>query len=238
MSINFSLVLPCYNEEKNIIFLCKEFLKLPIKNYKAELILVNNGSTDNTKSQILNMIKYNNKKSIVIKLVDLKKNKGYGGGIYEGLKHASGKYIGWSHADLQTPLSDYYKIYKLIKNQKNIFGKGFRVNNRKFDGIISYLHEKLATLILGVKMEEINAQPKIFNREQMRYFTKIPFNYTTIDTYVMYNCIKRKVRIKTINVVFKERKYGKSKWKNNLINFFIHIIFNILYLFKLKFSKN
>ena len=78
---------------------------------------MNNGSTDNTKSQILNIIKKNNRKNILIKLVDLK-NKGYGGGIYEGLKLASGKYIGWSHADLQTPLSDYYKIYKLIKNQK------------------------------------------------------------------------------------------------------------------------
>ena len=52
MSINLSLVLPCYNEEKNIPFLCEEFLKLPFENYKAELILVNNGSNDDTKKQI------------------------------------------------------------------------------------------------------------------------------------------------------------------------------------------
>ena len=49
MSFNISLVLPCYNEEKNIPFLCKEFLDLPLQNYRAELILVNNGSSDNTK---------------------------------------------------------------------------------------------------------------------------------------------------------------------------------------------
>ena len=60
MSINISLVLPCYNEEKNIPFLCKEFLELPIQNYRAELILVNNGSTDNTKNQILGEISNNN----------------------------------------------------------------------------------------------------------------------------------------------------------------------------------
>ena len=52
MSFNLSLVLPCYNEEKNIPFLCEEFLKLPFENYKAELILVNNGSNDDTKNQI------------------------------------------------------------------------------------------------------------------------------------------------------------------------------------------
>ena len=48
MSFNFSLVLPCYNEEKNIAFICDEFLNLPLKNYKAELVLVDNGSYDDT----------------------------------------------------------------------------------------------------------------------------------------------------------------------------------------------
>ena len=47
MSINLSLVLPCYNEEKNIPFLCEEFLKLPFENYKAELILEEETSDSN-----------------------------------------------------------------------------------------------------------------------------------------------------------------------------------------------
>ncbi len=237
MLINFSLVLPCYNEEKNIILLCKEFSKIPIKNHMAELILVNNGSTDKTESEIKKAIKNNKRKNIIIKLVNLKKNIGYGGGIYEGLKNSSGKYIGWSHADLQTPLLDFYKLYRLVKDKKNILGKGFRINDRKFDGIISYFHENLASFILGIKMREINAQPKIFNREQMKFFKNIPFEYTTIDTYVMYNCIKRKVNIKTIKVFFRKRKYGQSKWKGNIISFVNHIIFNILYLVKLRISE-
>ena len=50
--------------------------------------------------------------------------------------------------------------------------------------------------------------------------------------------IKSKIQIKTIDVVFNTRKYGESKWKNNFINFMSHIIFNVLYLFKLRFTKN
>ena len=57
MSFNFSLVLPCYNEEKNIAFICDEFLNLPLKNYKAELVLVDNGSYDDTKNEINKAIK-------------------------------------------------------------------------------------------------------------------------------------------------------------------------------------
>jgi len=237
MIFNFSLVLPCYNEEKNIIFICNEFFNLPIKNYKAELILVNNGSTDKTKYEIKKAIKKNNSKNISIKLVNLTKNEGYGGGIYEGLKKASGDYIGWSHADLQTPLIDFLKLYNLIKGKKNILGKGFRTNNRDFDGIISYFHESLASLVLGVKMREINAQPKIFNKELMKNFSNIPRKWTTLDTYILFNCLKKKVKIKTINVVFNTRRYGQSKWKNNLINFINHLLFNIIFLFKLRFSN-
>ena len=238
MPYNLSLILPCYNEEKNISILCEEFLHLPFQDTKAELILVNNGSEDQTFNEIKEAIKNNNSKNVTIKLVNLEKNIGYGGGITEGLKNASGDYIGWAHADLQTPLSDFLKLFNLIKNKKNILGKGFRINNRGFDGIISRLHESLASMILGVKMEEVNAQPKIFNKEIMKYFNNMPYKWTTLDTYVMYICLKNKIEVKTIDVIFNTRKYGQSKWKNNFVNFFSHIIFNVLYLFKLRFTKN
>ena len=238
MPYNLSLILPCYNEEKNIAFLCNEFLNLPFKDVKAELILVNNGSDDDTKSEIEEAIKNNRSKNVTIKIVNIKKNKGYGGGIAEGLNNSSGEYIGWAHADLQTPLADFLKLYNLIKNKKNILGKGFRTNNRGFDGIVSRLHEKLASLILGIKMKEVNAQPKIFNKELMKYFTNMPHKWTTLDTYVIYISLKNNVEIKDINVVFNTRKFGQSKWKSNFKSFICHIFFNVLYLFKLRFTKN
>ena len=171
MPINLSLVLPCYNEEKNIAFLCNEFLTLSFNDIKAELILVNNGSEDNTKSEIDKAINNNINKNISIKLVHLKKNVGYGGGISEGLKHASGEYIGWSHADLQTPLIDFFKLFKLIKNKEKVFGKGIRVNNRGYFGLISKMHEILASIILGYNLKEINAQPKIFSKNVLKLKT-------------------------------------------------------------------
>ena len=237
MSINISLILPCYNEEKNIPLICDEFLELPLQEYSAELILVNNGSDDDTKSVAEKAIKKNNSKNVLIKLINLENNQGYGGGIAEGLKIAKGDYIGWAHADLQTPMIDFFKLYLLIKDKKNILGKGFRVNNRGFDGIISSLHEKLSSIILGYPMKEINAQPKIFNKELLQLFSNIPYKWTTIDTYIMYICLKNRIEIKTIEVIFNTRKYGHSKWKNNFINFISHILFNFLYLFKLRFFK-
>ena len=237
MTFNISLVLPCYNEEESIPVLCNEFLDLPLEKYNAELILVNNGSNDNTRTISEKIINENKLKNISIKLINLKKNIGYGGAIAEGLKIAKGDYIGWAHADLQTPLVDFLKLYLRIKDKKNILGKGFRINNRGFDGIVSWLHEKLASLILGYQMQEINAQPKIFNRELLHLFTEIPYKWTAIDTYIVYICLYNKVEIETIDVVFNTRKYGHSKWKNNFLTFVNHIFFSTMYLFKLRFFK-
>ena len=64
-------------------------------------------------------------KEILINKVNLNTNQGYGGSIVAGLQEARGNYIGWAHADLQTPLIDFYKLFKII-NGKKIFGKGYR----------------------------------------------------------------------------------------------------------------
>ena len=239
MSVNLSLVLPCYNEEKNVSILYKEFLAIPWENLVVELIYVNNGSTDKTSAEIDKIIELNNlkKNNIIIKKTNLFENEGYGGGIAAGLKNASGQYIGWAHADLQTPLVDFFKLYQLIKNKKKIFGKGHRINNRGFDGIVSRFHEKLASLILGYNMKEINAQPKIFNREILDYFKKLPKKWTTLDTYANYVCLKNNIEIVEIEVIFKSRIYGNSKWKNNFWVFIKHIFFNLVYLVQLRLTK-
>ena len=237
MDTNLSLILPCFNEEKNISFIYEEFSQIPFNNIKAELILVNNGSTDNTDKEIDKIINLNEKlnTNITIRKVFIKKNDGYGGGIKAGLKIAKGNYIGWAHADLQSPLIDFFRLYELIKDKKKIFGKGRRRNNRGFDGVISLLHEKIASTVLGFEMREINAQPKIFSKDLMLLFKNIPTKWTTIDTYAVYLCLKNQIEIKEIDVIFKNRIYGESKWKNNFLIFIKHIFFNLLYLFKLRF---
>jgi len=240
MTTNFSLILPCYNEEENISHLYNEFKKIPLKNENAELIFVNNGSTDHTEKKIDETIedsKSNNNFGIIVKKVNLKTNKGYGGGISAGLNSAEGDYIGWAHADLQTPLVDFYKLYNQVKGEKRIFGKGNRINNRGYDGMISRFHEVFASLILGQKMREINAQPKIFHKTMLGLFPNMPNKWTTIDTYVFYICLLNKIKIVEMDVVFKTRVYGQSKWKNNFGNFIEHLFFNIIYLIKLRFSN-
>ena len=240
MTVNFSLILPCYNEELNIIHLYEEFKNIPDNNVK-ELIFVNNGSTDNTEEKIDKIIHQSNiekKSNLIIKKLNLPKNQGYGGGIKAGLEVAQGDFIGWTHADLQTPLIDFFKLYNLIKHKKKILGKGIRTNNRGYPGFISRIHEILASIILGFNLKEINAQPKIFSRDVLKYFNNMPLKWTTLDTYAVYTCLKNEIEITEMSVVFNNRIYGESKWQNNFSNFIKHIFFNLIYLVRFRFQKN
>ena len=238
MHTNFSIILPCYNESENIHELYNEILNLNVVNSYFEIIFVDNGSTDGTGFKIDEIIEISSKvkdSNFFITKLTLLNNLGYGGGIVEGLKIAKGEYIGWTHADLQTPLNDFCKLYLMIKGKEKVFAKGKRVNNRGFDSFITRMHEICAQLILGKKLNEINAQPKIINKKDLIFFKNPPKNWTTLDTYFYYISIKNDFQIFEIDVIFKSRLYGQSKWKNNFWVFIKHLYNNFFYLFRLKF---
>ena len=113
---DLSVVIPCFNEENNIneIVSQLEAIIARNKNLNIEFILVNNGSSDETLDR-LNLLNHNNN----FKVINLRKNLGYGGGILAGVNEANSRIIAWTHGDFQCDLNDTVKLYK--KYKKNLF---------------------------------------------------------------------------------------------------------------------
>ena len=110
-----------------------------INNKSVEIILVNNGSTDNSKEVLQKNINFQIPK---IRLINLKKNIGYGHGIMAGVKKATGDFIAWTHADLQTDPIDVigaFKQYTRNRDYKNSIIKGKRVGRNFFDFFFKFL---------------------------------------------------------------------------------------------------
>ena len=108
--ITNSLIIPCYNEEDNLSYLIKQCEALPLKN--TEIIFVNNGSTDDSKTVFARLLSKTNKN---LRFINIKKNIGYGNGIIEGLKIAKGNFLGWTHTDLQTNPKDAISGFNYLK---------------------------------------------------------------------------------------------------------------------------
>ena len=118
--INFSLVIPFYNEEKNIAEVIKSLTKIQVKYSSFEFILVNNGSTDNSEKVFQKILRKKSKK--YFKYFRIKKNIGYGHGIKFGLSKSNGKYLAWTHSDLQTDPLDILKAIKIVNDNLQISG--------------------------------------------------------------------------------------------------------------------
>ena len=227
--MKYSLVIPCFNEEKNLPHLIKRCRKILDRN-DTQLILVDNGSTDNSKKILLDYdLKYKN-----LCVVYVEKNQGYGFGILSGLSKAKGDIMGWTHADMQTDPNDFIKGLDFFKNSSNnIFVKGKRYGRPFSDTFFTIGMSIFESLLLRKKLWDINAQPTIFSKS---FFLSLknPPNDFSLDLYFYYKAIQSNLKILRFPVLFDKRMYGTSSWNIGLKSKIKFIRRTINYSFKLK----
>ena len=160
-----SIVVPCYNERRNIPLILKRFAEV-IPNRDAELILINNGSTDSSQKIIeleLKKPEYSFARTVLVP-----KNIGYGNGIYFGLQQAQGEILAYTHADMQCDPLDVIRAYQIISAKENpslYLIKGRRTKRKIIPQILTTGLQLLSSSLFFKNFHEINAQPKVFQRE-------------------------------------------------------------------------
>ena len=118
-----SLIIPCYNESKNLPLLLDRCAEIVKHKKDVEIIIVDNGSTDDTPVVLDDLaLKY---PFIIRTRVD--NNQGYGNGILAGLDVAKNDILAWTHADMQADPSDILigvKKFECSSTPEELFVKG------------------------------------------------------------------------------------------------------------------
>jgi polyisoprenyl-phosphate glycosyltransferase len=206
----YSIVLPCFNEAENLKQLVDRF-SMFLEEWDFELILVDNGSTDNT-AEILDKLSKNNSVPW-IKPHFLKKNIGYGHGLRQGLEVAEGEILAYTHADDQTPPEDVFRAFELFRSgeldpQKTMV-RGKRAGREK-----AFLTTRglsiVASMFIGLKVEDLNGQPKVFHRSLLKTMRRKVNNFA-FDPYVLYCAKEEHLEIYDMEVEFMPRTSGESK---------------------------
>ena len=203
ISPNFSIVIPCYNEAESLNFLIDEASRIAVEQ-DGEFILVDNGSVDSTLSILRRCTKPN------IRWVTTAENLGYGGGILFGLENCNSDIMGWTHADLQTPLADVVRAASAIGFDKG-FVKGRRMNRPFFDNFFTIGMSALESMLFRTRLFDINAQPTVFRKDFYNSWCNPPADFS-IDLYALIHAKRTNVGISRIKVHFHRRKYGNSSW--------------------------
>lgn len=208
-----TVVLPCYNEANNIPLILERF-HVAAKRDDVRLLLVDNGSTDETERVLVEQLPNFG----LAGTYRVQVNQGYGYGILQGLAHCQSEYLGWTHADLQTDPGDIFKAVSLIeqsKLRKDIYIKGLRKGRPLSDVFFTNGMSLFESLYLGVRLRDINAQPNIFHRSFFESWQSPPNDFS-LDLYAYYFAVKKGLDVMRFDVQFPERLHGHSKWNTGL----------------------
>lgn len=204
-----SIVVPCYNEEENIIDFYNATLKV-LKNSNSyyELIFVDDGSKDNTKDVLKTLTATDN---CDVKLLILSRNFGKEAAMYAGLKESSGDYVCIIDADLQQdPVhilemektlddNDDYDSVALFQDKRRE-PKLLRVFKKAFYKLINKISE--VDFVSGAsdfRMFKRNMVEAIIDISEKNRFSKGIFSWVGFNTYYLpYHANKR--------------NKGSSKW--------------------------
>lgn len=205
-----SIVLPCYNERDNIHALMQRLDEVATRHADLEILLVNNGSTDDSAAVFEQELTGRNRD--VFKVVTVEKNIGYGFGILSGLRAAKGEILAITHADRQTDPLDVLRALEIYNsnNDNMLMVKGARKNRKVSEAVFSYGMGLLASAVLGKRLTEINAQPKLFSRHFFQMVEKNAPNDFALDTYLLYKA-KEMGNVVEFPVFFAKRVAGEAK---------------------------
>ena len=202
-----SIVIPVFNESESIAYLLEEVKSvMEVNQFNYELIVVNDGSEDNTQA-VLDKLTQNIKELLVI---SLRKNYGQTAAMAAGFDISRGDIVITLDGDLQNDPNDIPKLISEINTGYDLicgwrFNRKDKLINRR---IPSKIANKLIAKVTGLKLHDYGCSLKAFTKE-------------IIDDVKLYGELHRFLpilasiegaRIKEVKVNHRSRKYGSSKY--------------------------
>lgn len=200
-----SLIVPCHNEADNIHPLITR-IQQALKQYKYEIILINDGSTDETQ-QVMEFVSQENQ---TVKYICFSRNFGHQAAIKAGVDYANGACIVTLDADMQHPP-------ETIPEMIHLWLDGFDIVTATRHSVEQLsLFKKLSSLCFYWFFSKITDQKDVVNEADFRLFDKkigtIIRNMPEKNLYL--RGLFSWVGFKQTNVVYQEelRAFGKTKY--------------------------
>ncbi|GIW64360.1 MAG: glycosyl transferase [Patescibacteria group bacterium] len=169
-NFTLSIIVPVYNEEKNIDPFLNRILEV-IKKYQYEIIFVNDGSTDRTEE----VIKTYCQKNKNIKLISFTRNFGHQMALFAGYKFSKGEAVVSIDADLQDPpeLIDEM-IEKWFKGKKIVYAKRQQRQGESFFKLITArIFYKLINFLSDVPIPQEVGDFRLLDKEVVDYLNNL-----------------------------------------------------------------
>ncbi|MFC1727396.1 glycosyltransferase family 2 protein [Patescibacteria group bacterium] len=215
--VKLSIIIPVYNEEKTFKELFYQVKKVKLLGVKKEIIIVDDNSTDKTKS-IINQVKKNNPD---LKVIIRKKNGGKGAAVRDGFEAATGDYLLIQDADLEYNPQDIAKLLKPVQDGKAevVYGSRF-TGERKNMFFWHMMGNKLLSLVTNIlyntTLSDMEVCYKLFPRKALGKIM-LKEDRWGWDPEITVKLLKQGFRIYEVPISYSGREFEEGKkisWKD------------------------
>lgn len=227
--IFLSIVIPAYNEEINIVSTLQEIVGyLSGQNYTYEIVVVDDGSKDQTCGLVDNFIKSNN----YIKLLKNTVNHGKGYVVRQGMLEAQGKYCLFMDADNSTKIKEIDKAIKALDSGYDVVIASRYIKGSRLDMpqpltriVLGKIYHFLSLVLIGVTVSDYNCGFKAYKNNVAKHiFSLQRMNGWAFDTELIFLINKFKYRLTEIPVNWQHKKTSKVKPIRDGIKSFFNLI--------------
>lgn len=212
-----SIIIPTYNESKTIEQVLERVLTENLQNFVKEVIVVDDGSTDDT---VTKLAAWNKK----IMLITLPKNRGKGAAVTEGLKRASGDIIIIQDADLEYSPSDYPAILAPFENPRVFAVYGSRFLGPHLSTMFVYaMGNKFVTLLTNIlyntNITDMETGYKAFRKEAVSGIT-ITAKRFDVEPEITAKLLRSGYQIYEVPISYFGRKFEEGKkltWRDGVV---------------------
>jgi len=207
-SFKVSIIVPAYNEQDNINPLLDSFDKMFQKaNFNGEVIVVNDGSTDQT----LEYLEKNQAKYDFLKILSHPINQGITASLESGFNKAEGDIFIYYPADLQYLPEDIPKLIDKMLEGYDIV-TGWKQGNYGGKKAVSVIYNFLCRLFFKISVHDLNSV-KAFKKE---IFANIPLQKDW-HRYMIVLAAAKGYKVGEVKITLYPRQHGKSKFNTNRI---------------------
>ena len=160
MSLLLSIIIPAYNEEARIgnsLDAIREFLSTA--PYSAEVVIVNDGSSDNTAAYVSGRTEEFRARGIALRVLTNNPNRGKGYSVKRGISEARGTIALFTDADLSSPITETPKLIEPILQNRADVAFGSRALNRKLIGEHQPFYRELGGRFFNLLLRTITGLP-------------------------------------------------------------------------------
>ncbi|MBA4853338.1 glycosyltransferase family 2 protein [Emticicia sp. BO119] len=214
-----SVVIPVYKGEKSIAKLVEK-LQDELKKYDFEIILVNDGSPDNSERVCITL----NENYKNIHFISLRKNFGEFNAVICGLNHVSGKYAIIIDDDFQNPPSEIIKLLNTANNGNYdvVYSYYAEKKHNFFRNLGSWVVNRITTWLIHKPSDLYLSSFKLISKEVILEIIKYKGPYPYIDALIF----RTTNNVGRVQVEHNERTEGESNYTlKKLVRLFIIIVF-------------